>query len=171
MKFIVSFFSALVIFGCSPIYLALDTVEEFDVERYMGKWYEIYRLPNKFEEGLEEVTAFYELTDEGTILVTNEGRLKDDKSRVKQAKGKAWIPDPDEPSKLKVSFFWPFAGDYWVLKVDPEYDYALVGSPSGEYLWILSRDRRLDPKIVEELKIYASTLGFDVENMISSQIY
>lgn len=171
MKFVISGFVAFLLLSCSTIYLALDPVEEFDIERYMGKWYEIYRLPNKFEEGLEDITANYELTSDGNVIVTNEGRLVEDKSRLKQAKGKAWIPNPKEPSKLKVSFFWPFSGDYWVLRVDPEYSYALVGDPSGKYLWILSRERRLDPKIVSELKMYASTLGFSVENMIGGQVY
>ena len=171
MRFLISGIVVLFIFSCSPVYLALEPVQEFDIEKYMGKWYEIYRLPNKFEEGLEDITAHYELTDDGRVIVTNEGRLIEDKSRVKQAKGRAWIPNPKEPSKLKVSFFWPFSGDYWVLKVDPEYSYALVGEPSGKFLWILSRERRLDHKIVEELMIYASTLGFPVEDMISGQVY
>ncbi len=171
MRFLISGITVLLLFSCSPVYLALEPVQEFDIEKYMGKWYEIYRLPNKFEEGLEDITAHYQLTEDGNVIVTNEGRLIDDKSRVKQAKGRAWIPDPKEPSKLKVSFFWPFSGDYWVLKVDPEYSYALVGEPSGKYLWILSRERRLDPKIVEELMIYASTLGFAVEDMIRGQVY
>lgn len=170
MKFTISVIASLMfVFSCSTVYLAMDPVEEFDLERYMGKWYEIYRLPNKFEDGLTEITANYQLTEEGDVIVTNEGRLIEDKSRIKQAKGKAWVPDKNEPSRLKVSFFWPFAGDYWVLKIDPEYSYALVGDPSGKYLWILARENRLDPQIVEELKVYASTLGFDVKNLISGQ--
>lgn len=171
MKFVLTGVATLLLWSCSTVYLALEPIEEFNIERYMGKWYEIYRLPNKFEDGLEDITANYELTSDGNVIVTNEGRLVQDKSRLKQAKGKAWIPNPKEPSKLKVSFFWPFSGDYWVLKIDPEYSYALVGDPSGKYLWILSRDRRLDPKIVAELKMYASSLGFSVENMIGGQVY
>jgi apolipoprotein D and lipocalin family protein len=155
--------------SCSTAYMALDSADDFEIQRYMGKWYEISRLPNKFEEGLENITANYELTDDGKVLVINEGRLISDRSRVKQAKGRAWIPDPSEPSKLKVSFFWPFAGDYWVLKVDKDYTYALVGDPSGKFLWILARDPKIDPKIEAALKEYAFTLGFPVENMVSGQ--
>ncbi len=164
------FFGIMVVFtaSCSPAYLALDSAEDFEIEKYMGKWYEIMRLPNKFEEGLEDITANYQLNEDGTVSVTNEGRLISDRSRIKQAKGKAWIPDITKPSKLKVSFFWPFSGDYWVLRVDPDYTYALVGDPSGKFLWILSRERRLDQKIVDGLLDYASILGFPVENMISS---
>ncbi|MDP3451760.1 MAG: lipocalin family protein [Bacteroidales bacterium] len=171
MKQLISGLFTLFAVSCSTAYLALDSAEEFDLEKYMGKWYEIYRLPNKFEEGLEDITAHYELTDDGRVIVTNEGRVIEDRSRIKQAKGKAWVPDPKEPSKLKVSFFWPFSGDYWILKIDPEYTHALVGDPGGKFLWILSRERKPDPEIVEQLKAYASTLGFDVEKMISGQVY
>lgn len=170
MKKILSGLFTFFAVSCSPAYLAVDSVEEFDIEKYMGKWYEIYRLPNSFEEGLEDITARYELLEDGKVQVTNEGRLKSDNSRIKQAKGKAWIPDPKKPSKLKVSFFWPFAGDYWVLKIDHEYNNALVGDPSGKYLWILSRERKPDPAIINELKEYASDLGFKVENLISGQV-
>ncbi|MHC1779278.1 MAG: lipocalin family protein [Bacteroidales bacterium] len=170
MKKILSGLFAFFAVSCSPAYLAVDSVEEFDIEKYMGKWYEIYRLPNSFEEGLEDITARYELLEDGKVQVTNEGRLKSDNSRIKQAKGKAWIPDPKKPSKLKVSFFWPFAGDYWVLKIDSEYNNALVGDPSGKYLWILSRERKPDPAIINELKEYASDLGFRIENLISGQV-
>lgn len=154
--------------SCSTAFLALDSADDFDIKKYMGKWYEIERLPNKFEEGLEEITAFYELREDGKVNVINEGRLITDKSRIKQAKGRAWVPDPAQPARLKVSFFWPFAGDYWVLKVDKNYTYALVGDPSGKFLWILARDPKIDPKIVAALKEYAFTLGFPVENMIGS---
>ncbi|MDP3435959.1 MAG: lipocalin family protein [Bacteroidales bacterium] len=171
MKHFISGIFTLFTISCSTAYMALDSVQEFDIEKYMGKWYEIYRLPNSFEEGLEDITANYELKDDGTVIVTNEGRLKEDNSRIKQAKGKAWIPDPKEPSKLKVSFFWPFAGDYWVLKIDADYTNALVGDPSGKYLWILSRERKPDQKAINELKDYASDLGFDVESMVSGQVY
>ncbi len=167
MKYFVSLFFLLTLASCSAAYLTLDTVEEFDINKYMGKWYEIARLPNSFEEGLEENTAFYRIGEDGNIIVINEGRLIENKTRIKQAKGKAWTPDPKAPGKLKISFFWPFSGDYWVLKVDKDYSYALVGGPSGDYLWILSRDRKLDPKILEELKDYAGKLGFPVKNMIS----
>lgn len=154
--------------SCSAPHLVLETQESFDLKSYMGKWYEIARLPNSFEEGLEENTAFYELREDGNVTVINQGRLIDNKNRFKEVKGKAWVPDPKEPSKLKVSFFWPFAGDYWVLSVDKDYTIALVGDPSREYLWILARERRPDPKAVSDLKAYASSLGYAVENMISS---
>jgi apolipoprotein D and lipocalin family protein len=167
MKKYLSLFLSFLGFSCAAPHIALESQESFDIKKYMGKWYEIARLPNSFEEGLEENTAFYELRENGDVTVINQGRVVADKSRYKEVKGRAWIPDANEPSKLKVSFFWPFAGDYWVLRVDRDYSIALVGDPSREYLWILARERDPDPKVVSELKAYASSLGYAVENMVS----
>lgn len=167
MKKYLSLFLSFLGFSCATPHIALEPQESFDIKKYMGKWYEIARLPNSFEEGLEENTAFYELRENGDVTVINQGRVVADKSRYKEVKGRAWIPDANEPSKLKVSFFWPFAGDYWVLRVDRDYSIALVGDPSREYLWILARERDPDPKVVSELKAYASSLGYAVENMVS----
>ena len=153
--------------SCSTSQIAMQPQESFDIKRYMGKWYEIARLPNTFEEGLEENTAFYDLREDGKVTVINQGRVVADKSRYKEVKGRAWVPDQNEPSKLKVSFFWPFAGDYWVLSVDKDYTIALVGDPSRKYLWILAREKAPDPKVVSELKAYASSLGYAVEYMVS----
>lgn len=165
-KIILAVFGLLGI-SCATSYNALETADKFDVNKYLGKWYEVWRLPNSFEEGLEEITANYILREDGKITVINEGRLIEDKSKIKQAKGVAWIPDINEPSKLKLTFFWPFSADYWVLYVDQDYQHALVGGPSRKYLWILSRDRQADPKVVEDMKEFAASLGFPVENMIS----
>ena len=167
-KYLIMFATSVLGLSCSATYHAMETVEGFDISRYMGKWYEISRLPNSFEEGLENNTAFYELNENGEVTVVNQGRVIADKTRFKQVKGKAWVPDPKEPAKLKVSFFWPFSGDYWVLKINRDYTHVLVGDPSGKYLWILARENSLDPKIINELKAHASSLGFPVEKMISS---
>lgn len=171
MKYLASLISLLFLTSCSTAYLALDTVVEFDINKYMGKWYEIERIPNAFEKGLEENTAFYSLAEDGNVIVINEGRLIDDKTKIKQVKGKAWVPDSKEPGKLKVSFFWPFSGDYWILKVDKDYTYALVGGPTGEFLWILARERDIDREIIQELKDFAGKLGFPVKDMISGLAY
>jgi len=170
MKRLVVIFSLFVLHSCSAGYLVINPVEEFDINKYMGKWYEICRLPNDYQRGLEENTQFYSLDSKGTIQMVLEGRVVEDKSKIKQGKIKAWIPDPKEPGKLKVSYSWPFASDLWILKIDKDYTYALIGEPSGEALWIISRERKLDPEIVGELKSYARKLGFPVEYMISSII-
>ena len=166
-KYLIIIAASVLGLSCSASFHAMETVEGFDISRYMGKWYEISRLPNTFEEGLEHNTAFYELKENGDVTVVNQGRVTADKTRFKQVKGKAWVPDPKEPAKLKVSFFWPFAGNYWVLKIDKDYTHALIGDPSGKYLWILAREKSLDTKVVNELKAYASSLGFPVEKMVS----
>ena len=137
--------------------------------KFAGKWYQLFRLPNRLEEGLEEITVHYELTDNNrTITIINEGRLIEDKSKIKQAKGKIWMPNPAEPSKFKISYYWYSSNDYWIFKVDTDYSHALVGDPNGKSLWILSRERAPDLRMVSYLLEYASSLGFSVESLISS---
>jgi len=141
----------------------LATVEKVNIDRYSGTWYEIYRLPNRFEKNLNCVTANYEVLESGKIQVTNKG-FKNDK-KFKDIRGKAWVSDPVVQGEIKVQFFWPFSGDYYIMALDNEYQHALVGSPTRDYLWILSREPRLDEKIVGELKAYAEGRGFPVEQL------
>lgn len=142
----------------------LDTVPELDIERYMGTWYEIARLPNSFEKDLSCTTANYSLLENGKVQVINRGysALKDE---YKEAKGKAWLPNTSIPGQLKVSFFWPFAGDYFVISLDSEYQHVLVGSPSRKYLWILARNRTLDDSIYSGLLELAQSKGFAVDQL------
>ncbi len=170
MKHIIPVLATLLFISCAPAYMVVDSAEKFEIERYMGKWYEIYRLPNILEEELEDIVVRYELNDDGRILIINEGRLKSDNSRTKQAKGKAWIPDSKKPSRLKVSYTWPFSEDYWIFKIDSEYTNVLVGDPSGKHLWVLSRERRPEPAVISPFIEYASDLGFKIENFISGQV-
>jgi len=138
----------------------LPTVEKVELTRYQGLWYEIARLPNSFEKGLECVTATYTLKSNGNIEVLNQG-YSTAKGKYKSARGTARVPDPDEPGKLKVSFFWPFSGDYYILQLDDEYRYALVGDPSRKYLWILSRTKDLDAAVYTSLMEHAKNSGFN----------
>lgn len=141
----------------------LPTVDSVNLERYMGTWYEIQRLPNSFEEGLNCVTATYSLDEDGDIHVLNKGYGD---GEWEDAKGYARVPDPEVPGELEVSFFRPFYGDYYIIELDPNYQYVLVGSPSREYLWILARSPELDSTTVNMLKIKASELGFDTSKML-----
>ena len=143
----------------------LPTVEEVDLNRYAGLWYEIARLPNSFEKGLECVTASYTLNPNGKVEVLNKG-FSAKKGAFKSSKGKAWVPDDNFPGRLKVSFFWPFAGNYYIISLDKDYAYALVGDPSRKYLWVLSRTKKLDELIYSELLEKARTNGFDVDKML-----
>ena len=114
-----------------------STVNQLDIHRYMGKWYEIARYDHSFEKGMNYVTAEYSLREDGKIQVVNKGIKNGEK---KESIGKAKQPDPQKyPGRLKVSFFLWFYGDYYILELDKDYQYALVGSSSDKYLWILSR--------------------------------
>jgi len=144
----------------------LFTVEEVNFERYAGRWFEIARLPNKFEEGLECVTATYSLKKDGKIGVLNKGFSTEKRGESDSANGTAWVPDPKFPGRLKVSFFWPFAGNYYIISLDKEYQYVLVGDPSRKYLWILSRTKQLDEEIYSRLLDIARQKEFNVEQVI-----
>lgn len=126
------------------------TVKILDLKRYMGLWYEIARYENRFEHGLVDVTATYTLRPDGLIRVENRGCKRNSPYDIcKTANGHAKIPDPAQPGKLKVSFFLNFYSDYYVLELDEEnYNYALVGSSTDKYLWILSRT----PQLPEDIK-------------------
>jgi len=125
----------------------LKTVDHVDIERYMGTWYEIAKFPQRFENGLVGVTATYSLLPNGKVRVLNSGYVGNFNGKLKTAKGKAWVVDKKTNAKLKVSFFWPFAGDYWVIELEKDYEYAVVSEPSKRYLWILSRTPKIDEKI------------------------
>ena len=141
----------------------LDVVPHVDLEKYLGKWYEIAHLPAKFQEGCDETTATYTLLKDGNVSVLNTCKKND---KVKTAKGKAKVVDEATGAKLKVTFFWPFYGDYWVIKLGMDYEYAVVGTPNLKYLWILSRTPRIDNKLFSELKEFAKAKGFDTNKLI-----
>ncbi len=150
-----------VISSCSES-KSLETVKNFDVKKYQGVWYEIGKLPNRFEEGLECVTAEYTLLKNGDIKVVNKGRVEGESEEMDIIEGKAWVPDSEYPAQLKVEFFWPFSGDYYIIQLDQEYQWALVGSPNRKFLWVLSKDKNMDEKFVNKLLQKASASGFDI---------
>lgn len=144
----------------------LPTVKELDLKQYAGTWYEIARLPNSFEKGLDCVSATYSLREDGKVGVMNRGRKTDDTSVWKDIEGTARIPNKEEPGRLKVTFFWPFAGDYYIINVASDYSFALVGSPDRKFLWILGRERILAESTSESLLEQAKKLGFDTSKVI-----
>jgi apolipoprotein D and lipocalin family protein len=141
----------------------LEVVPHVDLAKYLGKWYEIAHLPAKFQEGCSETTATYTLSEDGKISVLNECKRN---GKIKQAKGKAKVVDKATGAKLKVTFFWPFYGDYWIIKLGENYDYSVVGTPNRKYLWILSRTPNMDSKLFSELTEFAKSKGFDVNRLI-----
>lgn len=141
----------------------LPTVATVDINEYAGQWYEVAKLPNRFEKGLDCVTATYSVMENGKIKVENRGRLLKDLSRFKDITGTAWVPNPEFPGRLKVRFFWPFSGDYYIMALDENYSYALVGSPSRKFLWVLSKIKDLDKDIYDELLQVAKSNGFNID--------
>jgi lipocalin len=144
-----------------------STVESFTLDKYLGTWYEIARLPNRFEKDLVGVTATYKMRDDGKVAVINQGFKNTLDGKLKKATGKARIPDPTK-AKLEVSFFWIFYSDYYILELDTvDYQYAMVGSSSDNYLWILSRTPQLDKEIYDRLVHDASKRGYDTDQLFN----
>lgn len=143
-----------------------SVVTTVDLNRYKGKWHEIARLPNFFERKLKCISATYTLRDDGKITVLNAGNYITDPQKSTSSKGVAWIPDKNSPAKLKVQFFWPFSGDYWIMELDKDYRYVLVGDPSLKYLWILAREKEMDETTYHMLLQKAIDTGYDVKSII-----
>ena len=143
----------------------LETVEHVDIARYMGTWFEIARFPQRFEKGLVGVTATYSLCPGGKVRVVNKGYRGDFSGKLKTATGSARVVDTKTNAKLKVTFFWPFAGDYWIIELGDNYEYAAVGEESRKYLWILSRTPQMDESVYNELLHRVRVKGFDTSRL------
>ena len=141
----------------------LEVVPRVELGKYLGKWYEIAHLPARFQEGCSDTTATYTLSKDGGISVLNECVRN---GKVKRAKGRAKVVDKSSGAKLKVTFFRPFYGDYWIIKLGNDYDYAVVGTPNRKYLWILSRTPQMDDNLLSQLIEFAKSKGFKVENLV-----
>ena len=141
----------------------LKAVEVVDLQRYAGKWYEIARFPNSFEEDCVAVTATYSGNPDGTIKVVNSCRLKSFTGEVDVAQGRARVLDTQSNAKLAVSFFWPFEGDYWILALADDYTWVLVGEPSGRYLWILSRTPHISDALRTNLIGRLDVMGYNAK--------
>ncbi len=156
----------IMLLSCNKGQDELSTVSQVNLEKYAGTWYEIARLPNRFEKNLECVTATYSLREDGKIEVINKGHKIGELNKMSEIKGVAWVPDKNYPGRLKVRFFWPFSGKYYILGLDKDYRYALVGEPSRKYLWVLSKDKQLNSNIYSSLLEKAAQMGFDTKKVI-----
>ena len=142
-------------------------VKELNIQKYLGLWYEIARYDHSFERGLVGVTADYSMREDGKIKVINSGYKNSLDGEFSQAEGKAKIPNPEKaPAKLKVAFFLFFYGDYFVLELDKDYKWAVIGSSSDKYLWILSRNPQMDKELYNELLNRLEKRGYDVSSLI-----
>jgi apolipoprotein D and lipocalin family protein len=143
----------------------LSTVEKVNLNNYTGQWFEIARIPQIFEKNCQGAIAEYTLLQDGKIEVLNTCRKFSCEGRAKVAKGIARVVDDVNFSKLKVSFFWPFEGDYWILKLGENYEYAVVGSPDRKSLWLLSRTPKLSQTFIDEIKAEFAAQGFNTAVM------
>ena len=141
-----------------------QTVPRVDLDRYAGTWHEIASFPHRFQAGCAATTATYEPRDDGRITVKNRCRSGGLDGEVRGVDGVAW-PVNETNARLKVRFFWPFSGHYWVLALDPDYQWSVVGHPEREYLWILSRTPQIDDALYQELLDKARAQGFDVSRL------
>lgn len=148
--------------------LQIPTVKNFQLNNYLGTWYEIVRMPHKFEKNLHQVTATYSLLENGKIEVKNRG-FNTEKKVWKDAFGKAWIADKDNPSELKVSFFWPFSAAYRIIYLEDDYSLALVTSKSNKYFWMLSRSPEIEDEYYNRLIEKARDWGFDTSQFVKVQ--
>ena len=144
----------------------LPVVPYVDISRYTGVWYEIARYPHSFQEGCVGSKATYTLRDDGKISVINECYNGTFNGEIRSAKGKAWVVDKETNARLKVSFFWPFAGDYWIIDLGKDYEYAVVGHPDRTYLWILSRTKKMDQAVYKDILSRLAAKEYDVSKLI-----
>ncbi len=143
----------------------LATVPRVDLPRYMGVWHEIARIPHRFQEGCVGSTATYTLLPDGEVEVIN--RCRDERTgEQRQAKGRAWSVDPEGNARLKVSFFWPFRGDYWIIELGGDYEYSVVGAPNRNYLWVLARNPHMSPTVYDGILARIAAQGFDTTRLV-----
>jgi apolipoprotein D and lipocalin family protein len=143
----------------------LEVVPYVDLSRYVGTWYEIATIPQSFQKDCVASMATYTRLDDGTIAVVNQCRKKTLDGKVKMAKGTAWVVDKKTNAKLKVQFFWPFKGAYWIIELDSDYQYAVVGHPNRNYLWILSRTPQMEESLYHDLLQRIARKGYDVSRI------
>ncbi|WP_026601128.1 lipocalin family protein [Methylomonas sp. 11b] len=155
--------------ACTGIPDGVKVIDGFELERYLGTWYEIARLDHSFERGLTDISAEYSLRDDGGVKVLNSGYDAEQGQR-KIAEGKAYFIDKPDIGRLKVSFFGPFYGAYNIIALDKTgYRYVMIAGPDRDYLWILARSPELPPSILQELIQQAKALGFATEKLIFDQ--
>ena len=165
-KLLLSIIIVLMAAGCVRVPPGIEPVDGFEVERYLGTWYEIARLDHSFERGLHEVSATYTLRDDGGIKVVNRG-YNPEKGEWKEAVGKAYLVGDPGTGRLKVSFWGPFYGAYNIIALDKkDYSHAMVCGPTRNYLWILARNPWMPESLKAELVMKADQLGFETDELI-----
>jgi apolipoprotein D and lipocalin family protein len=166
MKNVILAISLLLISGCLGMPKSVEPVTGFELEKYLGKWYEIARLDHSFERGLNDITAQYSLHEDGGVVVLNRGYSEAD-NEWKEAQGKAHFVGKSTEGYLKVSFFGPFYGSYVIFELEYDnYQYAFISGPNTDYLWLLSRTASVAPEVIEKFITMAAARGFKTEKLI-----
>lgn len=156
---------AVLLGGCLGKPAGIEPVHGFELDRYLGTWYEIARLDHSFERGLTRVTAEYSLRDDGGVRVVNRG-FSDEANQWREAVGKAYFVEAPDVGYLKVSFFGPFYGSYVIFSLDPDYEYAFVAGPDTSYLWLLARAPVIRVDLLQRFMAQADALGFPTDRLI-----
>ena len=166
MKKLTLSIAIIILCGCLGMPKAVQPVNEFELDRYLGKWFEIARLDHSFEKGLTNVTAEYRMREDGGVSVVNSGfSAKENKWR--EAEGKAYFVNSESEGHLKVSFFGPFYGSYIIFELDKEdYQYSFISGPNKSYLWLLSRTPNVKAELLKRFMSKATKLGFDTQKLI-----
>ena len=144
----------------------LVTVSEVNLEKYSGQWHEFARYPNRFQKNCKTSTARYTILNNNKIEVYNE--CIDNNNHLKNVKGKAWLANKNDTAKLKVSFFWPFSGNYWIIGLDNDYQWAIVSEPKKKYLWILTRESDISIEDWIQIESILNHYNFDIQKLIFS---
>lgn len=161
--------SCLAISSCLSVPDGIEPIQNFELDRYLGRWYEVARLDHSFERGLDAVTADYSLRDDGGMRVINSGR-DITSGETQQAEGRAYFVEKSNIGYLKVSFFGPFFGSYVIFELDQKgYQYAFVAGNTTDYLWLLAREPVVSDDVLRNFKDKASTFGFNTEDLIFVQ--
>jgi len=146
----------------------LETVSNVDLKRYTGLWYEIARYPNRFQKDCVGSRATYGLKDDGRISVLNECYDRTFEGSLRSVKGTARVVDATSNAKLKVTFFWPFSGAYWIIDLGRDYEFAVIGHPKRKYLWILSRSKEMDQDLYERILERLKQQDYDTSKLIKT---
>lgn len=151
--------------ACTGMPERVQPVTGFELDRYLGKWYEIARLDHSFERGLTQVTAEYSLRDDGGVRVVNRG-YSGEKGKWEEAEGKAYFVGDETTGHLKVSFFGPIYSSYVIFELDQDYRYSFISGPDTSYLWLLSREPQVSNAVMERFRAEAIEAGFDLDELI-----
>lgn len=146
----------------------METVPNVDLNKYTGKWYEIASFPQRFQKGCNCTTAEYTSTDKGYIIVENRCNKDSIDGPESYIKGKAFVEKNSGNAKLKVQFFWPFKGKYWIIDLADDYSYAVVSHPNKKYLWILSRTPQMNDVVYKQIIARLQEKGLATENLVKT---